>query len=130
MVYALHLKSVSGLLRHRYIALKTIAERIMEQFDGDQFGDFKGTLLGLLSAYNYELRILEAATRLMSGDAFQTLQNLYRRKAGSVSATAVQPEDAALANSRGQPGNGRTDDMHSTAASAVGFASSSVQTAS
>ena len=87
--------------RHRYIALKTIAERIMEQFDGDQFGDFKGTLLGLLSAYNYELRILEAATRLMSGDAYQTLHSLYRRKAGKVSATLVQTEDATTASSAG-----------------------------
>jgi hypothetical protein len=70
----------------------------MEQFDGDQFGDFKGTLLGLLSAYNYELRILEAATRLMSSDAFATLHSLYRKKAGRVAAP-LQIGDAAPSDS-------------------------------
>ena len=108
----------------RYIALKTIAERILEQFDGDQFGDFKGTLLGLLSAYNYELRILQAATRLMSGDAFQTLRSLYRRKAGRVAATPAPVDGAAAARRADQAGD-RQPDSGTASTSAAALASSS-----
>ena len=108
---------------HRYIALKTIAERIMEQFDGDQFGDFKGTLLGLLSAYNYELRILQAATRLMSGDAFQTLASLYRRKAGRVAAVPASVDVVAAARGTGQAGDRHADDSGDASTSATAPAS-------
>ncbi len=96
----------------------------MEQFDGDQFGDFKGTLLGLLSAYNYELRILQAATRLMSGDAFQTLRSLYRRKAGRVAATPA-PTDAAGAAQRTGQAEDRQADGRAASTSAAALASSS-----
>ena len=96
----------------------------MEQFDGDQFGDFKGTLLGLLSAYNYELRILEAATRLMSSDAFQTLRSLYRRKVGRVAATPASADGAAAARGTGQEGS-RKINSGNASTSAAALASSS-----
>ncbi len=99
----------------------------MEQFDGDQFGDFKGTLLGLLSAYNYELRILQAATRLMSGDAFQTLRSLYRRKAGRVAATPALADGATAAQHPGQAGHHQAD-TGAASPSAAALASSSART--
>lgn len=44
-----------------YIPLKAIGQRILAQYSRQQFGDFRGTLLGLLSAYNYESSILTTA---------------------------------------------------------------------
>lgn len=49
-----------------YIPLKAIGQRILAQYSRQQFGDFRGTLLGLLSAYNYESSILTTA-RCISG---------------------------------------------------------------
>ena len=43
-----------------YVPLSIIGGRILEEFASDQFGDFKGSLVGLLAAYNYELSILQA----------------------------------------------------------------------
>ncbi len=44
-----------------YIPLKAIGQRILAQYSRQQFGDFRGTLLGLLSAYSYESSILTTA---------------------------------------------------------------------
>ena len=44
-----------------YIPLKAIGQRILAEYSRQQFGDFRGTLLGLLSAYNYESSILTTA---------------------------------------------------------------------
>lgn len=44
-----------------YIPLKAIGQRILAQYSTQQFGDFRGTLLGLLAAYNYESSILTTA---------------------------------------------------------------------
>ncbi|KAK9804391.1 hypothetical protein WJX72_010740 [[Myrmecia] bisecta] len=63
-----------------YVPLKAIGDRIIRQYNRDPFGDFKGTLLGLLAAYNYEFSILKAANRLMAADAFRTLYALYRSR--------------------------------------------------
>ena len=43
-----------------YVPLSIIGGRILKEFASDQFGDFKGSLVGLLAAYNYELSILQA----------------------------------------------------------------------
>lgn len=43
-----------------FVPLSAIGERVLEEFGADRFGDFRGTLLGLLAAYNYELSILLA----------------------------------------------------------------------
>ena len=44
-----------------YIPLKDIGQRILAQYSRQQFGDFRGTLLGLLAAYSYESSILTTA---------------------------------------------------------------------
>ena len=44
-----------------YIPLKAIGQRILAQYSTQQFGDFRGTLLGLLAAYSYESSILTTA---------------------------------------------------------------------
>ena len=44
-----------------YIPLKDIGQRILARYSTQQFGDFRGTLLGLLAAYNYESSILTTA---------------------------------------------------------------------
>ena len=44
-----------------YIPLKAIGQRILAQYSHQQFGDFRGTLLGLLAAYSYESSILNTA---------------------------------------------------------------------
>ena len=61
-----------------HVPLRIIAERILAHHATDQFGDFRGTLLGLLAAYAYESSILAAATRLVSSDAFHALFSLYQ----------------------------------------------------
>ncbi|KAA6422788.1 MAG: hypothetical protein FRX49_07323 [Trebouxia sp. A1-2] len=63
-----------------YIPLKAIGQRILAQYSRQQFGDFRGTLLGLLSAYNYESSILTTASRLMGSDAFRSLFTLYQSR--------------------------------------------------
>ncbi|KAL0048183.1 hypothetical protein WJX82_009442 [Trebouxia sp. C0006] len=63
-----------------YIPLKAIGQRILAQYSRQQFGDFRGTLLGLLSAYNYESSILTTASRLMGSDAFRSLFKLYQSR--------------------------------------------------
>ncbi|KAL0018560.1 hypothetical protein WJX77_004866 [Trebouxia sp. C0004] len=63
-----------------YIPLKAIGQRILAQYSRQQFGDFRGTLLGLLSAYNYESSILTTASRLMGSDAFRSLFALYQSR--------------------------------------------------
>lgn len=44
-----------------FIPLSIIGERILSEFSNEQFGHFKSSLVGLLSAYNYELSILQAS---------------------------------------------------------------------
>ncbi|KAL3136710.1 hypothetical protein ABBQ38_005943 [Trebouxia sp. C0009 RCD-2024] len=63
-----------------YIPLKAIGQRILAQYSTQQFGDFRGTLLGLLAAYSYESSILTTACRLTGSDAFRSLFTLYQSK--------------------------------------------------
>ena len=44
-----------------YVPLKAIGQRILAQYSRQHFGDFRGTLLGLLAAYSYESSILTTA---------------------------------------------------------------------
>lgn len=44
-----------------YVPLQAIGQRILGQYSQQQFGDFRGSLLGLLSAYNYESSMLTTA---------------------------------------------------------------------
>ena len=47
-----------------YVPLSAIGERILTEFADDCFGDFRGSLVGLLAAYNYELSILQVRSRI------------------------------------------------------------------
>ena len=44
-----------------YVPLQAIGQRILGQYSQQQFGDFRGSLLGLLTAYNYESCMLTTA---------------------------------------------------------------------
>ena len=44
--------------------LAAIGDRLLHEFAADCFGDFRGSLVGLLAAYNYELSILQACSHL------------------------------------------------------------------
>lgn len=62
----------------RYVPLKTIGQRILQGYGGEQFGDFRGTLGGLLAAYHYEASILHTASKLIARDTFQAMDAAYR----------------------------------------------------
>lgn len=51
----------------RYIPLQRIGERVLRELEVQRWGECRGTLLGLLAAYNYEAAILAAAARLLTG---------------------------------------------------------------
>ncbi|CAL8466179.1 g5715 [Coccomyxa elongata] len=76
-----------------YVPLKAIAERILAAYARDPFGDFKGTLVGLLAAFSYELSILHAAARLTHADAFRTLHALYRERTHPLPAPIAVPSN-------------------------------------
>ncbi|KAL4418863.1 hypothetical protein ABPG77_002930, partial [Micractinium sp. CCAP 211/92] len=61
------------------VPLRSIADVIMEQYGADRWGDFKGTLLGLLTACGAELSILKCAHRVVAADGSQMLTTGYRR---------------------------------------------------
>ena len=62
-----------------YIPLKAIGDRILAQYSRQQWGDFRGTLLGLLSAYSYESSILTTARSLAAAQA-----GLWSRTMGAI----------------------------------------------
>lgn len=81
--------------------MKAIGERLLQQFDGDHFGDFKGTLLGLLGAYSYEFSILTAASRLTTADAYRTLHSLYRARTHATETVPQGMDDAGISSTSG-----------------------------
>eukprot|EP00884_Botryococcus_braunii_P022622 jgi/Botrbrau1/9043/Bobra.0376s0020.2 len=96
---------MEGVISHMagFVPLKAIGERIISEFAAEQFGDFKGTLLGLLSAYSYEFATLESAKRLLGSDAYRTLYSMYRARShpltqaslvGSTSSRSTSEEEA------------------------------------
>eukprot|EP00803_Ostreobium_quekettii_P010318 evm.model.scf_196.9 EVM.evm.TU.scf_196.9 scf_196:117291-118406(-) len=62
-----------------YVPLRDIMELIVVHHSHERFGDFRGTLLGLMSAYNYERNILNSVSQLMNSDAYRALLSCYRR---------------------------------------------------
>ncbi|KAL4426026.1 hypothetical protein ABPG75_010042 [Micractinium tetrahymenae] len=61
------------------VPLRSIADVIMQQYGTDRWGDFKGTLLGLLTACGAELSILKCAHRVVAADGTHILASGYRR---------------------------------------------------
>ena len=54
---------------HPPLPRRAIAAVIMQQYGADRWGDFKGTLLGLLTACGAELSILQCANRVVAAGA-------------------------------------------------------------
>ncbi|CAM6085101.1 unnamed protein product [Calypogeia fissa] len=61
-----------------YVPLPTIMNKILEEHRGHEFGDFKETILDMLSAYGYERAILGTAKQLIEDDAFENISALKR----------------------------------------------------
>ncbi|PSC67185.1 vacuolar sorting-associated 8-like protein isoform X1 [Micractinium conductrix] len=61
------------------VPLRAIAAVIMQQYGADRWGDFKGTLLGLLTACGAELSILQCANRVVAADGTHCLTSGYRQ---------------------------------------------------
>lgn len=81
----------------RYVPLKTIGQRILQGYGGEQFGDFRGTLGGLLAAYHYEASILHTAAKLIARDTFQAMDAAYRCERCAVWQRGQQPHVRLLA---------------------------------
>lgn len=78
-----------------YIPLKDIGQRILAQYSRQQFGDFRGTLLGLLAAYSYESSILTTA-RCILLRSLLLLTSLSTHLTSTMSLTKVRVSAVAL----------------------------------
>ena len=82
-----------------YIPLKAIGQRILAQYTQQQFGDFRGTLLGLLSAYNYESSMLTTArcafcyTPCLSFDCLDCCCSMLRYRSAAFSPCQVYVDE-------------------------------------
>ncbi|MQM01059.1 hypothetical protein Taro_033803, partial [Colocasia esculenta] len=61
-----------------YVPLPAIMGKLLAENGGQEFGDFKLTLLGLLGTYGYERRILGTAKLLIEDDTFYTMSLLRK----------------------------------------------------
>jgi hypothetical protein len=61
-----------------HVPLATILNKILQDHGGDEFGDFKGTILGMLGTFGYERAILGTARDLIEDDTWQSLDQLKR----------------------------------------------------
>lgn len=61
-----------------HVPLGTILNKILQDHGGDEFGDFKGTILGMLGTFGYEREILRTARDLIEDDTWQSLDQLKR----------------------------------------------------
>lgn len=52
----------------RFVPLQRIGEKLLGEVDVQLWGECRGTLMGLLAAFNYETGILTAAARLLNGE--------------------------------------------------------------
>eukprot|EP01114_Cavostelium_apophysatum_P017647 TRINITY_DN5298_c0_g1_i5.p1 TRINITY_DN5298_c0_g1~~TRINITY_DN5298_c0_g1_i5.p1 ORF type:complete len:873 (-),score=262.43 TRINITY_DN5298_c0_g1_i5:76-2694(-) len=63
-----------------YVTLPSILSKIVRDHGKDEFGDFKGIILGMLDTYTYETNILETATHLIENDMHTAAREFIRRK--------------------------------------------------
>ncbi|XP_050385748.1 uncharacterized protein LOC126802206 [Argentina anserina] len=61
-----------------YVRLPTIMSKLLSDNGGQEFGDFKFTILGMLSTYGFERRILDTAKSLIEDDTFYTMSILKK----------------------------------------------------
>ncbi|KAE8671209.1 vacuolar protein sorting-associated protein 8-like protein isoform X3 [Hibiscus syriacus] len=61
-----------------YVHLPTIMSKLLSDNGGQEFGDFKLTILGMLGTYGFERRILDTAKSLIEDDTFYTMSLLKK----------------------------------------------------
>ncbi|KAK5776227.1 Vps8 [Gossypium arboreum] len=61
-----------------YVRLPTIMSKLLSDNVGQEFGDFKLTILGMLGTYGFERRILDTAKSLIEDDTFYTMSLLKK----------------------------------------------------
>ncbi|PQQ16057.1 vacuolar protein sorting-associated protein 8 homolog [Prunus yedoensis var. nudiflora] len=61
-----------------YVRLPTIMSKLLSDNGSQEFGDFKFTILGMLSTYGFERRILDTAKSLIEDDTFYTMSILKK----------------------------------------------------
>ncbi|PSS23502.1 Vacuolar protein sorting-associated protein [Actinidia chinensis var. chinensis] len=61
-----------------YIRLPIIMSKLLSDNGGQEFGNFKGTILGMLGTYGFERRILDTAKSLIEDDTFYTMSLLKK----------------------------------------------------
>ncbi|WCJ22507.1 transducin family protein / WD-40 repeat family protein [Euphorbia peplus] len=61
-----------------YVRLPTIMSKLLSDNGGQEFGDFKITILGMLGTYGFERRILDTAKSLIEDDTFYTMSLLKK----------------------------------------------------
>ncbi|GMI98953.1 vacuolar protein sorting 8 [Hibiscus trionum] len=61
-----------------YLRLPTIMSKLLSDNGGQEFGDFKLTILGMLGTYDFERRILDTAKSLIEDDTFYTMSLLKK----------------------------------------------------
>ncbi|XP_010251529.1 PREDICTED: vacuolar protein sorting-associated protein 8 homolog isoform X2 [Nelumbo nucifera] len=87
-------KIVEGMIG--YVRLPTIMTKLLSDNGGQEFGDFKLTILGMLGTYGFERRILVTAKSLIEDDTFYTMSLL---KKGASHGYAPQSLLCCLCNS-------------------------------
>ncbi|KAH9613347.1 hypothetical protein KSS87_008185 [Heliosperma pusillum] len=61
-----------------YVRLPSIMSKLLTDNGGQEFGDFKPTILGMLGTYSFEMRILDTAKCLIEDDTFYTMSTLRK----------------------------------------------------
>ncbi|GMI69544.1 vacuolar protein sorting 8 [Hibiscus trionum] len=61
-----------------YVRLPTIMSKLLSDNGGQEFGDFKLTILGMLGTYDFERIILDTAKSLIEDDTFYTMSLLKK----------------------------------------------------
>ncbi|CAM6071281.1 unnamed protein product [Sphagnum tenellum] len=61
-----------------YVPLRVIMDKILAEHGNHPFGDFRATILNMLSAYGYERAILRTAKQLIEDDTFYNVGALRR----------------------------------------------------
>lgn len=67
-----------------YIPLPSILNKIVKDHGGDEFGDFKSVILGMLDSYTYEQMILQLANKLIINDTFSAQKQLIKLRSKAV----------------------------------------------
>jgi len=59
---------MSSIFIFRNVPLPTVMKKIVEEHLGDELREFRGTLRGILTTYNYEAEILRSTNSMLSKD--------------------------------------------------------------